>query len=140
MAHRRKPLRLALALNSAVLAVELGTGIGVNSLSLVIDGAHNAADELGLALLFLAYTLPAGLSGTLLRSANFFNSIGLLVISVYLAWQSVLRLVAPQPVIGLGPFVAGLVGVAGNWGVARALRRAAAGDPAIRLAWAHNLG
>jgi Co/Zn/Cd efflux system component len=43
-------------------------------------------------------------------------------------------------VIGLGPFVAGLIGVVGNWGVARALRRAAERDAAIRLAYVHNLG
>jgi cobalt-zinc-cadmium efflux system protein len=140
MAHRRKPLRLAVALNTAVLAVELGTGVGTNSLALVIDSVHNLSDELGLELLFLAYTLPAGLSGALLRSANFFNSIGLLAISAYLGWRSVERLAAPVPVIGLGPVLAGLLGVLGNWGVARALRRAAAEDAAIRLAYVHNLG
>ena len=140
MAHRRRPLRLALALNSAVLAVELATGVGTNSLSLIIDSVHNLSDELGLALLFLAYTLPAGLSGALLRSANFFNSIGLLAISGYLAWRSVERLAAPLPVIGLGPALAGLLGVVGNWVVARALRRAAQYDVAIRLAYVHNLG
>jgi len=140
MAHRRKPLRLALALNSAVLVVELATGLGTSSLSLVIDSVHNLSDELALALLFLAYTLPAGLSGALLRSANFFNSIGLLAISGWIAWRSVERLGAPVPVIGLGPVLAGLLGVIGNWGVARALRHAAARDAAIRLAYVHNLG
>ena len=140
MAHRRKPLRVALALNTAVLAVELGTGVGTSSLSLVIDSVHNLSDELGIGLLFLAYTLPKGLSGALVRSANFFNSIGLLAISAWLAWRSVERLAAPVPVIALGPAVAGLLGVAGNWGVARALRRAAREDPAIRLAYVHNLG
>jgi len=140
MAHRRKPLGLALALNSVVLGVELTTGVGTKSLSLIIDSVHNLSDELGLALLFLAYTLPAGVSGTLLQSANFFNSIGLLAISAYLGWRSVERLTAPVTVIGMGPVLAGLLGVVGNWGVARALRRAAARDAAIRLAYVHNLG
>jgi divalent metal cation (Fe/Co/Zn/Cd) transporter len=63
VAHRRKPLRLALVLNTAVLVVELGAGIGTSSLSLVIDSVHNLSDELGIGLLFLAYTLRAGLSG-----------------------------------------------------------------------------
>jgi len=140
MAHRRKPLRLALALNTIVLVVELGAGLGANSLSLIIDSVHNLSDELGLALLFLAYTLPAGVSGTLVRSANFFNSIGLLAISAWLAWQSLERLAAPAPVVALGPVLAGLLGVAGNWGVAGALRRAGRHDVAIRLAYVHNLG
>jgi len=140
VAHRRKPLRLALALNTIVLVVELGTGVGTNSLSLVIDSVHNLSDELALALLFLAYTLPAGLSGTLVRSANFLNSVGLLAIGAYLGFRSVERLGAPVPVMGLGPVLAGLLGVVGNWGVARALRRAAHHDAAIRLAYVHNLG
>jgi len=131
---------VALALNTAVLVVELGTGVGTSSLSLVIDSVHNLSDELGIGLLLLAYTLPEGLSGALFRSANFFNSIGLLAISGYLAWRSVERLAAPVPVMGLGPVLAGLLGVVGNWAVARALRRAAREDAAIRLAYVHNLG
>jgi Co/Zn/Cd efflux system component len=140
MAHRRKPLGVALMLNSAVLAIEVTTGVCTNSLSLFIDSIHNLSDELGLAFLFLAYSLPAGLSGALLRSANFFNSIGLLAISGYLVWRSVERLAAPPPVVGLGPVLAGLLGMVGNWGVARALRRPAEQDVAIRLAYVHNLG
>ncbi len=40
------------------------------------------------------YILPAGLSGTLPRSANAFNSVGLLAISGYLVWWSIERLAA----------------------------------------------
>src|SRR2546426_4847802 len=75
MAHRRKPLAVALALNTAVLVVELGGGVRASSLSLVLDGVHNLSDEIALAFLVLAYTLRTGLSGRLLRSANLFNSL-----------------------------------------------------------------
>jgi len=140
MAHLRRPLTVAFGLNTAVLAVETVGGVESNSLSLMTDAVHNLSDELALAFLLLAYTLRAGLSSHFLRSANIFNSVGLLVISGVLVWQAIERLIHPQPVLGLVPIVAGLFAAAGNWGVARALREASKEDVAIRLAYVHNLG
>ena len=60
MAHLRKPLAVALGLNTAVLTVEtLGT-FEANSLSLATDAIHNVSDETGLAFLLLAYTFGRG--------------------------------------------------------------------------------
>jgi cobalt-zinc-cadmium efflux system protein len=140
MAHRRKPLASALALNTIVLGAEVAAGIATNSISVVVDCVHNLSDEIALALLLFAYTLSRGLSGRLLRSANFFNSVGLIVISAVLVWESLARLAVPVPVVGIGPIVAGLVAAVGNWGVTHALREAKEEDPAIRLAYVHNLG
>ena len=140
MAHLRKPLALALGLNTAVLTVETIGSVEANSLSLAMDAIHNLSDELALAFLLLAYTLRAGLSSHFLRSANAFNSVGLLVVSGLLVWQAIERLLHPQPVLGLVPIAAGLLAAAGNWGVARALREPSKEDVAIRLAYVHNLG
>ena len=140
MAHLRKPLVRALGLNTAVLIVETVGSLEANSLSLAMDAIHNLSDELGLAFLVLAYTLRAGLSSHFLRSANVFNSVGLLAVSALLGWQAIERLLHPQPVVGLVPIVAGLLAAAGNWGVARALREPSKEDIAIRLAYVHNLG
>ncbi|HKW86033.1 MAG TPA: cation transporter, partial [Nitrospiraceae bacterium] len=140
MAHLRKPLVRALGLNTAVLIVETVGSLEANSLSLAMDAIHNLSDELGLAFLVLAYTLRAGLSSHLLRSANVFNSVGLLAVSALLGWQAIERLLHPQPVVGLVPIVAGLLAAAGNWRVARALREPSKEDIAIRLAYVHNLG
>jgi cobalt-zinc-cadmium efflux system protein len=101
---------------------------------------HNCSDEIALAFLVLAYTLRAGLSGKLLRSANLFNSLGLVTICAFLVWQVIERLAQPVPVLGVVPVVAGLIGALGNLGVARVLREPAQHDPAIRLAYVHNLG
>jgi cobalt-zinc-cadmium efflux system protein len=140
MAHLRKPLAVALGLNTAVLAVEtLGT-FEANSLSLATDAIHNLSDETGLAFLLLAYTLRTGLSSRFLRTANVFNSLGLLIISGLVVWQAVDRLYHPQLVMGIVPIVAGLLAAAGNWGVARSLREPSKEDVAIRLAYVHNLG
>jgi cobalt-zinc-cadmium efflux system protein len=140
VAHRRRPLAAALALNTGTLVVELGAGVPANSLSLVMDGVHNVSDEVALAFLVLAYTLRVGLSGRFLRSANVFNSFGLLAISAVLAWQAFWRLHHPEAVVGIVPVIVGLIAAAGNWGVARALRQPATEDAAIRLAYVHNLG
>jgi cation diffusion facilitator family transporter len=140
MAHRRPPLMLALALNTAVLVPELVAGLSGNSLSLIMDGVHNVSDEVALAMLVVAYTLPAGLSGNALRFANLFNSVGLLGISGFLVWHALERLSQPPPIFGLIPLIVGLIAAAGNWGVARALRESSREDPAIRLAYVHNLG
>jgi Co/Zn/Cd efflux system component len=140
MAHRRKPLATALALNTGALVLEVGVGIPAKSLSLVMDGVHNLSDEVALAFLLLAYTLRVGLSGRFLRSANLFNSLGLLAISALLVWQVLERLHHPQPIAGIVPILVGLAAAAANYGVAQALRESAAEDAAIRLAYVHNLG
>jgi Co/Zn/Cd efflux system component len=140
MAHRRRPLATALALNTVALVVEVGAGIPAKSLSLVMDGVHNISDEVALAFLVLAYSLRVGLSGRFLRSANLFNSLGLLAICAVLIWQAVERLHQPVAVIGIVPVIVGLVAAAANYGVARVLRQSAAEDAAIRLAYVHNLG
>lgn len=41
--------------------------------------------------------------------------------------------------MGFIPIAAGLIGAIGNWGVARVLREPSREDPAIRLAYVHNL-
>jgi cobalt-zinc-cadmium efflux system protein len=140
MAHLRKPLAVALGLNTAVLVVETVGTFQANSLSLATDAIHNLSDETGLAFLLLAYTLRTGLSSHFLRSANVFNSFGLLLISGVVVWQAVERLLHPQAVLGLVPVVAGLLAAAGNWGVASALREPSKQDVAIRLAYVHNIG
>ncbi len=140
MAHRRKPLAAALALNSAVLVAEIGGGLSAHSLSLIADGVHNLSDEAALALLLLAYCLRAGLSGRFVRLANLFNSLGLLTVCAFIVGHVIERLTQPVAVLGLIPVLAGLLGAVGNWGVAHVLRAHAPDDPAIRLAYVHNLG
>lgn len=101
MAHRRRPLAIALGLNTAVLAVEIAGGLGANSLSLIVDGIHNSSDEIAIGFLVLAYTLRRGLSGHFLRSANFFNSVGLLTVSARSSLGSSRASISSAPGLGL---------------------------------------
>ena len=140
MAHFRRPLAAAAALNAAIFVVEAFAGYRANSLSLLMDAVHNVSDEAALLLLYLALVLPSGVSRALLRSANLFNSVGLVAVSALLLWQAAGRVFAPTPVASAVPVLVGLAAAAGNWGVARLLREPARVSAAARLAYLHNLG
>lgn len=138
--HFRKPLAAAVALNTAIFVVEAIAGVQSRSLSLLMDSVHNLSDEMALVFIYLAFILPQGVSRNLLRSANVFNSVGLIAVSALLLWQAVERLFNPIAVVGFTPIVVGLAAAAGNWGVARFLRAPSQNNAAIRLAYIHNIG
>jgi Co/Zn/Cd efflux system component len=140
MAHHRKLVAAAAALNSAIFVVEAVAGFVAESLSLVMDSVHNLSDEMALVLLYLAFILPNGISRHLLRSANLFNSVGLVLVSALLLWQAVERILHPAPVLGLVAIVVGLAAAVANWGVARLLLKPSRNNAAIRLAYIHNIG
>lgn len=126
--------------NSIIVVVELVGGIQAHSLALLIDAAHNLSDQLALICLWLAYVLAVSASQRLQRAANVLNSLGLMAISGVLVWQATDRALHPRPVVGWASMVVGLVAAAGNWAVARSLRDWRQTNPAIGLAYLHNLG
>jgi cobalt-zinc-cadmium efflux system protein len=140
VAHYRKPLAAAVALNTAIFLPEIIGGFEAGSLSLIMDGVHNFSDELALVFLYLAFVLPQGLSRNLVRSANFFSSVGLIAVSGLLIWQAVDRLLHPAPVLGLVPIAVGLAAAGANWGIVSLLRCPSRDNAAIRLAYLHNIG
>ena len=140
MAHVRKALIYATVLNTGICFIEALAGYQANSLSLLMDSVHNLSDELALVCLCLAYLLPLRLSRILQRSANLLNSVGLLAISGLLVWQAIGRLISPTAVVGYFPLVVGVLAALGNGGVAWLLREVQDQNPAIRLAYLHNLG
>ena len=56
---------------------------------------NNLSDEMALVALYLAFILSQGVSRNLLRTANVFNSVGLVAVSGFFLWQSVERLLHP---------------------------------------------
>src|SRR6266550_646009 len=140
MAHYRKPLAAAAALNTAIFVVEALAGFQADSLSLIMDSVHNLSDEMALVFLYLAFVLPHGISRHLLRTANVFNSVGLLLVSGLLLWQAVERILHPAPVVGWVAIMIGLLAAAANWGVARLLLAPSRNNAAIQLAYLHNIG
>ena len=140
MAHYRKQLAAAAALNTAIFVVEAVAGFQADSLSLLMDSVHNLSDEMALVFLYLAFVLPHGVTRHLLRSANVFNSVGLVLVSAVLLWQAVERMLHPAPVVGSVAIAVGLFAAAANWGVARLLLAPSRRNAAIRLAYIHNIG
>jgi len=140
MAHIRKPLTVALALNTAVFVGESIAGARAGSLSLLMDAVHNFSDELALACLLAAHLFRASLSRGFQRGANLLNSLGLVALSAVLVWQALDRLAHPRPVAGWLAVIVGTLAALGNWGVARALRHWQHQSAAIRLAYLHNVG
>jgi cobalt-zinc-cadmium efflux system protein len=140
MAHYQKALAGAVVLNTAISAVEAVAGFESGSLSLIMDGAHNLSEEMALIFLYLAFIPSQGVSRNLLRTANLFDSLGLVVISGLLVWQAVERFLHPVPVQGAIAIVVGIAAAAANWGVARLLWKPGRNNAAIRLAYIHNIG
>jgi len=140
MAHYRKPLAAAAVLNTGIFVVEAVAGFQAQSLSLIMDSIHNLSDEMALVFLYLAFILSQGVSRNLLRTANIFNSVGLVAVSGLLLWQAVERFLHPAPVQGAVVIVVGLAAAAANWGVARLLVKPGKNNAAIRLAYIHNMG
>ena len=140
MSHVKKPLALAALLNTTIFIAEGIGGIKGHSNSLIMDGVHNFSDELAMVCLFLAFVLPVVMSKNFQRIANILNSAGLVIISGILIWQSIERIIHPQPTIGYIPLVVGLLATFANWGVAKILYPIKNQNAAIRLAYLHNLG
>ena len=140
MAHYRKAVGAAAALNSGIFVVEAVAGYQAGSLALLMDSVHNLSDELALVFLYLAFILSRGVSCNLLRSANVFNSVGLIAVSALLLWQAIERMLHPMPIDGTVPIIVGLSAAAANWIVARLLLKPARNNAAIRLAYIHNMG
>ena len=68
------------------------------------------------------------------------NSVGLILVSLVLLWQSIERLLHPVPVQGVIAIAVGIAAAAANWGVARLLLEPGRNNAAIRLAYIHNMG
>lgn len=121
-AANRSRMRVALAINVALLAATVAGGILAHSLALLADGGHLLSDvaAIGIALVVarLASIAPtAARTYGLQRSevlGALLNGIGLVVISALIVFEAIARLSDPPDVAGAGVLALGLVGLAGN--------------------------
>jgi cobalt-zinc-cadmium efflux system protein len=133
---------------SAFVAVELYAGVRAHSLALISDAGHNFTDALALLLAWFGFYLqskPAdetktyGYHRASVLSA-FLNALTLVGLSVWIFYESALRLRHPAAVQeNIMMAVAGL-GLLLNGGIMLALRGASHGDLNIRGAFVHMLG
>ncbi|MBZ5579982.1 MAG: cation diffusion facilitator family transporter [Acidobacteriia bacterium] len=141
-------LRWSVVATLLFVAIEVVAGLQAHSLALLSDAGHNSTDALALLLAGIANyleTKPAneiktyGYQRAGVLSA-FVNALTLVGVSVWIFYESAVRLRDPQPVheeIMLA--VAGL-GLLLNAGIMWALRRARHGDLNVRSAFIHMLG
>ncbi|ARF56287.1 cation diffusion facilitator family transporter [Streptomyces gilvosporeus] len=130
----RRWLRAALVLLTAYMVVEVGIGVLARSLALISDAAHMLTDAVSIILALIAMRLAArparggftyGLKRAEILSAQA-NGITLLLLSAWLGYEAVRRLIAPPEVTGGLVFVTALSGIVVNlvctWLLSRANR------------------
>ncbi|AEW97426.1 MULTISPECIES: cation diffusion facilitator family transporter [Streptomycetaceae] len=130
----RRWLTIALALIVVYMAAEVVVGLLAHSLALLSDAAHMLTDAASIVLALVAMRLSArparggftyGLKRAEILSAQA-NGITLLLLSVWLGYEAVRRLISPPAVTGGPVLVTALVGVVVNvaaaWCISRANR------------------
>ena len=141
-------LRLALAITSTFLFAEVVGGILSNSLALLADAGHMLTDVAALALsLFVAWfsRQPHDQRRTYgyLRweiLAAFLNGATLLLISVWISFEAVMRLRQPEAVESGMMLVIAVVGIVANVAAALVLHPASEASLNLRGAYLHVVG
>jgi cobalt-zinc-cadmium efflux system protein len=132
----------------AFVLVELIAGIKAHSLALVSDAGHNFTDALALGLAWAGFYLQSkppdevktyGYHRAGVLSA-FVNALTLVALSVWILYESVARLRAPEPVNETIMMVVAGLGLVLNGSVMLALRVASRDDINVRGAFVHMLG
>ncbi|CAN5451017.1 cation diffusion facilitator family transporter [soil metagenome] len=136
---------IGIGLNTAFVVVETIYGFSSGSMALVADAGHNLSDVLGLVAAWAATMLSKrppslrftyGLRGSSILAA-LFNAVFLLVAVGAIAWEAVLRLIAPEPVGGVTVMVVAGIGIVINGITAWLFASGRKGDLNIRGAYLH---
>lgn len=140
-------LKWSLLATVIFVAVQVAAGFASGSLALLSDAGHNFTDALALVLAMFGLYLqrkPAdesrtfgyGRGGVL---AALLNAATLVLVSLYLLYESWQRLLAPEPVQEQAMMIVAGLGIVLNVGILLGLRRHG-GDINIRAASVHMLG
>jgi cobalt-zinc-cadmium efflux system protein len=140
-------LTLALLVNVAFMAIELTAGVLASSLALLSDAAHMLTDAgaIGLALFVarLARRRPEGAMTYGFGRAEILsaqvNGLTLVILSAFIVYEAIRRLVAPPNVQASLVLAVGLAGIGVNAVAALALTRAQRRSLNVEGALKHNL-
>jgi cobalt-zinc-cadmium efflux system protein len=142
-----RALRIALTLILAFMAAEIAAGIVASSLALLSDAAHMLTDAAALALALAALRIaqrPArgamtyGFGRVEVLSAQA-NGITLVLLSAWIVYEAVRRLLAPPDVHGGLVLVVALVGIVVNLAATYALAGASRGSLNVEGSYRHVL-
>ncbi|PYC77220.1 cation transporter [Streptomyces tateyamensis] len=143
----RRWLTSALALIVVFMAAEVVVGFAASSLALISDAAHMLTDAASIVLALVAMRLAArparggytyGLKRAEILSAQA-NGVTLLVLSVWLGYEAVTRLIDPPAVQGGLVLVTALVGVVVNIAAAWCMSKANRSSLNVEGAFQHVL-
>ena len=146
--EHRKPLRTALVITTAVLAVEVAGGVLSRSLALLADAGHMLTDVAALGLGLFAFWLSARPASTRQTFgwrrfeifAAFLNGVALWLIAAVIGYEAFRRLQAPQPVKGGLMLGVAAFGLAANILVGAILFRSRRDNLNVRGAFLHVVG
>ncbi|KMY67448.1 zinc transporter ZitB [Desulfocarbo indianensis] len=138
----------AFILTGAFMLVEAVGGFMAGSLALLADAGHMLTDAASLALAWLAFRVaqrPGGENHSygLVRAevlAAFVNGLALVLISAWIIYEAIVRLLAPQPVRGGLMLVVAGAGLLVNLVVLYILHRGERGNLNVRGAMLHVMG
>jgi cobalt-zinc-cadmium efflux system protein len=142
--HRRA-FAVGIGLNLSFVVVEVVYGVISHSVALLADAGHNFGDVLGLGLSWGATAL-AGLRPSTRRTFGFrrttivasvANALVLLFVTGGLTWESIRRLLAPEPTRGATMIAVALVGAVVNAASALLFMSGGKGDLNVRSAFLH---
>jgi cobalt-zinc-cadmium efflux system protein len=140
-------LTLALLVNLAFVAAEVAAGALASSLALLSDAAHMLTDAAAVALALFAARLARrrpqgamtyGFGRVEILSAQA-NGLTLVILSAFIVYEAIRRLVAPLQVEASLMLVVGLAGVLANAAAALAIARAQRRSLGVQGALMHNL-
>jgi cobalt-zinc-cadmium efflux system protein len=143
-----KVLKWSLWATMAFVVVELVAGFQAHSLALLSDAGHNFTDALALMLAWIGLyfgrkppdeikTYGYNRAGVL---AAFVNALSLLVLAVYILYETYKRWINPEEVHEWTMLWVASLGLAVNIGIMWGLWKERLRDINIRSAWAHMLG
>jgi len=141
-------LKWSLAATALFVGIEIYAGLRAHSLALISDAGHNFTDALALFLSWFGVYLqkkPADETKTYGYHragvlAAFVNALTLIALSVWIIYESVLRLRAPQPVNQIIMLAVAALALVLNGGIMLSLRAASKDDINVRSAFIHMLG
>ena len=152
-AHETKQVSLpkllfTIFLNLVITTAQVVGGIFSGSLALISDALHNLSDSVSVILAYIAQILsqkPRTQKSTFGYKraeilAAFLNALALMVISVYLVYEAINRIVKPEEVDARWMFWLGLLGLAANGISVLVLEREKNKNINIKAAYLHLLG
>ena len=144
----KKGLLIALSITLLMMIIEVIGGLLSNSLALLSDAGHMLTDNFALVLSLFAMKF-ASMPATEKRTLGFYrleilaaliNGIILVVISLYIIYESYLRMIHPEHVEGMLMLIVAAIGLAANIIGAAVLMKHSHSNLNIRGAYLHIVG